>query len=136
MPIAATSVLFLRSMPARTAIKIIHWKHLRRLHYFAVYTFAEHILSSFLLNTVEWLIWLQKLCTHNWRTKIISGLFKNATTRLYPIKNYRGLSPNNRGKRWAYVPFIRGAANHPIILHYEACKCSYLCIYSKWSIYE
>ena len=39
----------------------------------------------------------------------------------YPIKNYRGLNPNYMGKRWAYVHFIRGAANYPIILHYEAC---------------
>ena len=35
--------------------------------------------------------------------------------QLYPIKNYRGLSPNYRGERWAYVHLIRGAANHPII---------------------
>ena len=54
----------------------------------------------------------------------------------YPIKNYGGLSPNYRGKRWAYVNLIRGAANHSIILYYEACKCAYLCMYSKWSIYE
>ena len=33
----------------------------------------------------------------------------------YPIKNYRGLSLNNRGERWAYVHFIVGAANYPII---------------------
>ena len=33
----------------------------------------------------------------------------------YPIKNYRRLSPGDRGKRWAYVLFIRGAANYPII---------------------
>ena len=33
----------------------------------------------------------------------------------YPIKNYRGLSPNYRGQRWAYVHFIGGAANYPII---------------------
>ena len=33
----------------------------------------------------------------------------------YPIKNYRGLSPIYRGKQWAYVHFIRGAANHPVI---------------------
>ena len=32
----------------------------------------------------------------------------------YPIKNYRGLSPHDRGKRWAYVHLIRGATNHPI----------------------
>ena len=51
----------------------------------------------------------------------------------YPIKNYRGLSPNYRGERWAYVHFIGGAANYPIIypepplgLHHEACKCVYL----------
>ena len=36
-------------------------------------------------------------------------------TIYYPIKNYRGLSPNYRGKRWAYVHFIGGAANYPII---------------------
>ena len=33
----------------------------------------------------------------------------------YPIKNYRGLSPNYRGEWWAYVHFIGGAANYPII---------------------
>ena len=33
----------------------------------------------------------------------------------YPIKNYRGLSPTYRGKRWAYVHFIGDAANYPII---------------------
>ena len=33
----------------------------------------------------------------------------------YPIKNYRGLGPNYRGKRWAYVHFKGGAADHPII---------------------
>ena len=33
----------------------------------------------------------------------------------YPIKNYRGLSPNYRGQRWAFVHFIGGAANYPII---------------------
>ena len=38
----------------------------------------------------------------------------------YSIKNYRGLSPNYRGKRWAYIHHIRGSGsvNHPIILHY------------------
>ena len=57
---------------------------------------------------------------------------KNVST-LYPIKNYRGLSPNNRRKRRAYVHLIRGAANYPIIylrptfgLHHKACKCVYL----------
>ena len=33
----------------------------------------------------------------------------------YPIKIYRGLSSNYRGQRWAYVHFIGGAANYPII---------------------
>ena len=33
----------------------------------------------------------------------------------YPIKNYRGLSPHYREKRWAYVYLIRGAANPSII---------------------
>ena len=33
----------------------------------------------------------------------------------YPIKNYRRLSPNYRGERWAYVHFIGGAANYSII---------------------
>ena len=53
--------------------------------------------------------------------------------KYYPIKNYRGLSPNYREERWAHVCFIRGAANHPIIylrstfdLHHEACKSVYL----------
>ena len=46
----------------------------------------------------------------------------------YPIKNYRGISPNYRGKRWAYVHLIRGSANHPINVHYEECKCAYLSI--------
>ena len=44
----------------------------------------------------------------------------------YTMKNYRGLSPNYRGKRWAYVHLIEGSANYPIILHYEECKCAYL----------
>ena len=51
----------------------------------------------------------------------------------YPIKNYRGLSPNYRGERWAYVHLIREAANLLITylwpafcLHHEACKCVYL----------
>ena len=55
------------------------------------------------------------------------------STQFYPIKNYRGLSPNYRGERWAYVHFLGGAANYPIIyplptfgLHHEACKCVYL----------
>ena len=64
--------------------------------------------------------------------------------RLNPIKNYRGLSPNYRGQRWAYVHFIGGAANYPIIypyptfgLHHEACKCVYLRILiSKSSTYK
>ena len=45
----------------------------------------------------------------------------------YPMKNYRGLSPNYRGKRWAYVHRIKRTANPPIIylqptfgLHHEA----------------
>ena len=42
----------------------------------------------------------------------------------YPIKNYRGLSPDYRGKRWAYVLFIRGAANPPII---------YLCAHLRFT---
>ena len=44
----------------------------------------------------------------------------------YPIKNYRGPSPNYRGERWAQVHLIRGLANQPIILHYEVYKCAYL----------
>ena len=50
-----------------------------------------------------------------------------------PIKNYRELSLNYRGERWAYVHFIGGAANYILIypqptfgLHHEACKCVYL----------
>ena len=71
-------------------------------------------------------------------TKKLDLLSYNSIHRMpnYPIKNYRGLSPNYRRKRWAYVHFIRGAANHPIFLHYEACKCAYLYKYSKWGIYE
>ena len=46
----------------------------------------------------------------------------------YPIKNYRGLSPNYRGRRWAHVHLIKGSANHSIILHYKACKWAYLYI--------
>ena len=56
-------------------------------------------------------------------------------SKVHPIKNYRGLSQNYRGKRWAYVHLIRGAASYPIIylrtnfcLHHEAYKCVYLCI--------
>ena len=52
----------------------------------------------------------------------------NRKVENYPIKNYRGQSPNYRRKRWVYVHLIRGAANHPIIVHYEACKGAYLCI--------
>ena len=44
--------------------------------------------------------------------------------REYPIKNYRRLSPNYRGKRWAYVLFIRGAANPPVI---------YLCAHLRFT---
>ena len=40
---------------------------------------------------------------------------KDRSILYYPIKNYRGLSPNYREKRWAYVHFIGGAANYPII---------------------
>ena len=50
-----------------------------------------------------------------------------------PIKKYHKLSPNYKGKRWAYVHLIRGATNHPIIytlagfgLHHEVCKCAHL----------
>ena len=61
-------------------------------------------------------------------TEIIS------TIKYIPIKNYRVLSPNYRGKWWAYVHLIRGAANHPIILRYETCKCvSCACIISEAS---
>ena len=53
----------------------------------------------------------------------------------YPIKNYRGLSPNYRGERWAYVDFIGESAKHPVNylrptfgLHHKACMCVYLLI--------
>ena len=52
---------------------------------------------------------------------------------LLPNQELRGLSPNYRGERWAYVHRIRGAANHPIIylrptfgLPHEACNSVYL----------
>ena len=52
---------------------------------------------------------------------------------ILPNQELSGLSSNYRGERWAYVPFIGGSANHPIInlrpsfgLHHEACKCVYL----------
>ena len=67
--------------------------------------------------------------THTLKHKKINILHKQNCQLLYimtqsiyyPIKNYRG-------KRWAHVHLIRGAANHPIIVHYEACKFAYLCI--------
>ena len=61
----------------------------------------------------------------------------------YPIKNYRGLSPNYRGERWAYVHLIRGAANHPIIYLSSHLRCTprslkvcLLAHFNKWSTYE
>ena len=67
---------------------------------------------------------------------LVGLLIKNSENRAvalkqlrYPIKNYRGLSAINMGERWAYVHLIRGSANYPIKVHYEACKCAYLYIF-------
>ena len=53
-----------------------------------------------------------------------------------PNQELSGAKSELQGETVGVWHFIIGAANHPIILHYEACKCAYLCIYSKWSIYE
>ena len=45
-----------------------------------------------------------------------------------PNQEIWGLSPNYRGDRWAYVHLTRESANHPINVHYKACKCTYLYI--------
>ena len=69
--------------------------------------------------------------TYDYHVSFTRAVF--SSQQFNPIKNYRGLSPNYREERWAYVHLMRGAANHPIIylrstfgLHHEANKCAYL----------
>ena len=80
-------------------------------------------------ETLRWLLWV--IAIKDWEYAV------------YPIKNYRGLSPNYRGKRWVYVHFIRGAANPPIIYlraHLRFTPRSLqVCLFAhfnKWSTYD
>ena len=58
----------------------------------------------------------------------------------YPIKNYRGLSPNYRGERWAYVHLMRGAAIIYLSAHLRCTprglKVCLLAHFNKWSTYK
>ena len=46
-------------------------------------------------------------------SKILFELLKNDDGPYYPIKNYRGLSPNYRGKRWAYAQSYKRSGQPP-----------------------
>ena len=76
-----------------------------------------------------------QLFTFSYISRIIWNMYSLFTLLfnvcVHPNQELSWAKSELQGKWWAYVSFLRGAANHPIILQYKVSKCAYLCMYSK-----